>query len=75
MKTEKQEIICNCCKKVIQEQAGIPRREFRHVEKEWGYFSGKDGEIQEFDICESCYDAWVKSFQIPVKTIEVTELV
>ena len=53
MKTEKQEIICNCCKKVIQEQAGIPRREFLHVEKEWGYFSGKDGEIQEFDICES----------------------
>lgn len=51
------------------------QEEFLHVEKEWGYFSGKDGEIQEFDICEACYDQWVKSFQIPVRTIEITELV
>ncbi len=75
MKTEKQIIICSCCKKVIQEPTGIPHGEFLHVEKEWGYFSGKDGEKQEFDVCEACYDAWIKSFQIPVKTIEVTELV
>lgn len=75
MKTEDKKIICNCCGKVIGEKAGIPREEFLHVEKEWGYFSGKDGEIQEFDICETCYDKWVKNFQIPVRTIEVTEFV
>lgn len=75
MKTERQEIICNCCKKIIQEKSRIPDTEFLHVEKEWGYFSEKDGEIQEFDVCETCYDEWVKGFQIPVKTIEVTELV
>lgn len=75
MKTERQEIICNCCKKIIQEKDRIPDTEFLHVEKEWGYFSGKDGERQEFDICEACYDKWIKGFQIPVKTIEVTELV
>ena len=63
MKTKDRKIICNCWE------------EFLHVEKEWGYFSGKDGEIQEFDICEACYDQWVKSFQIPVRTIEITELV
>lgn len=75
MKTERQEIICNCCKKIIQEKDRTIDTEFLHVEKEWGYFSGKDGERQEFDICEACYDKWIKGFQIPVKTIEVTELV
>ena len=36
-----------------------------HVEKSWGYFSGKDGEIHSFDLCESCYDLLVQDFQIP----------
>ena len=35
----------------------------------------KDGEWQEFDICEACYDDWVKNFEVPVKTKEVTELI
>ncbi len=38
-------IICNCCKKMIQEGDAIPRKEYLHVEKEWGYFSDKDGGI------------------------------
>lgn len=75
MRTKNQEIICNCCRKVIQETNTIPQTEFLHVEKEWGYFSGKDGEKQEFDVCEACYDAWIRTFQIPVKTQEMTELV
>ncbi|MCI9137112.1 MAG: hypothetical protein HFH48_06055 [Lachnospiraceae bacterium] len=75
MKTEKQEIVCNCCKKIMGRTDKIPVVEYLHVEKEWGYFSEKDGEKQEFDICESCYDKWVKSFQIPIVSKEVTELV
>lgn len=74
MKTKNQEIVCNCCKKVIQVQDSIPQMEYLHVEKEWGYFSGKDGEKQEFDICEACYDKWTQSFQIPVEVQEVIEL-
>lgn len=74
MKTE-EKIICNRCKKVILEGEGIPRAEYLHVEKEWGYFSGKDGQRQEFDLCESCYDAWLREFQIPVKSQEITELI
>lgn len=74
MKTQ-EKIICNCCKKVILEQNGIPKAEYLHVEKQWGYFSGKDGEKQEFDLCEECYDMLVRSFQIPVKSQEVTELI
>ena len=74
MKTKDQEIICNCCKQVIRVQNIMPQTEFLHVEKTWGYFSGKDGECQEFDVCESCYDNWIKTFQIPVQVREVTEL-
>ncbi len=74
MKTGQQEIICNCCKKVIQGQKA-PYAEFLHVQKQWGYFSNKDGEKQEFDVCEACYDKWLESFQIPAKKTEVTEYV
>ena len=75
MKTKDQAIICNCCKKVVQKEGVVPDSEFLHVEKLWGYFSEKDGEWQEFDICESCYDQWVESFKVPIKTREATEFV
>lgn len=75
MRTEDRKVICNCCKKILQEKEGVLPLEFLHVEKAWGYFSEKDGEKQEFDICEACYDKWTASFQIPVKKQEMTELV
>jgi len=31
-------------------------------EKQWGYFSQKDGENHVLDICEECYDKWRSSF-------------
>lgn len=74
MKTE-EKIICNCCKKVIQIEDFHSRTEYLHVEKEWGYFSNKDGERQEFDLCESCYDALIKRFRIPVDSQEIAELI
>lgn len=74
MKTQ-EKIICNCCKKIIAEGNAISTTDYLHVEKEWGYFSEKDGQIQEFDLCETCYDAWIKAFQIPVVSREVTEFV
>ncbi|MCI8495114.1 MAG: hypothetical protein HFI74_05475 [Lachnospiraceae bacterium] len=74
MKTE-EKIICNRCGKVVLETEGIPREEFLHVEKEWGYFSNKDGIRQEFDLCETCYDAWVREFEIPAKSQEIVELI
>lgn len=75
MKTENGTTICNCCKKIVQEEGKISKSEFLHVEKQWGYFSKKDGEKQEFDLCEECYDRWTSSFQIPVQKQEMTEFV
>lgn len=74
-------IICNCCGKEIGksegicEDKGMIKADYLHIEKEWGYFSNKDGRIHEFDLCEECYDEIVSHFQIPPRNTEVTELV
>lgn len=60
-------VICNMCKKEIEVKNGMPEEEMLSVEKQWGYYSNKDGEKHSFDICEECYDKLVTSFAIPVK--------
>ena len=65
-KFRQKKIVCNKCKKEITIKNGIPEEEMLTVEKRWGYFSHKDGELHRFDICEECYDTWIASFQIPV---------
>ena len=57
-------IICNKCGREIPLIEGVPREDFLEVEKHWGYFSGKDGQMDRFDLCEKCYDELVKSFRI-----------
>lgn len=59
-------IVCNKCKKEIMIKNGVPEEDVLTVEKRWGYFSHKDGEIHRFDLCEDCYDSLVASFEIPV---------
>lgn len=75
MRTENGTVICNCCGKTVEGTGKVLNCDFFHGEKSWGYFSKKDGEKQEFDICEECYDRWTASFQIPVETKEMTEFV
>ena len=60
--TELDKVFCNKCGKEILREA-----DFLHVEKRWGYFSEKDGERHAFDLCETCYDALLQSFLIPVE--------
>ena len=50
-------------KKRNHNKNGIPEEEMLTVEKRWGYFSHKDGELHRFDICEECYDTWIASFR------------
>lgn len=56
------EIICDCCKKSID----TAKNDFIHIEKEWGYFSNKDGKKQEVDLCEKCWDKITEGFKISV---------
>lgn len=68
------EIICNCCKKRIVVEGTVVKEGVCSVKVSWGYFSEKDGETHRFDLCESCYDRLVGSFQIPVEIEKETEL-
>ena len=58
-------IICNQCGKEINVVDGTPREGVFSVDYTWGYFSDKDGEKHSFDLCESCYDKLLSSFQLP----------
>lgn len=60
-------IICNKCGKEIAIVNGIAKEEVLSVQKRWGYFSKKDNEVHEFDLCEECYDVLVAEFQIPIE--------
>ena len=62
-----EKIICNKCVKVIPVTGGIPQEDVLEVEKRWGYHSGKDNQVDCFDLCEDCYDELVDSFLIKLE--------
>lgn len=62
-----EKIVCNRCGKEIIVKNGILVEEVLSVQKRWGYFSNKDNEVHEFDLCEECYDEWIETFKIPVE--------
>lgn len=62
-----EKIICNKCGKVIPVTEGIPQEDVLEVEKRWGYHSGKDNQVDCFDLCEDCYDELVDSFLIKLE--------
>lgn len=66
---------CNMCGKEMNTEGDMTKREGLHVEKEWGYFSGKDGEIHRFDLCEECYDTIVHGFLLPPEKEERSVLI
>lgn len=68
-------LFCNCCGKEIPVDKGIAQKGVFSVRHAWGYFSGKDGQIHSFDLCEDCYDEITGGFAIPVTVEDATELV
>lgn len=65
---------CNCCKKELRLEEGIVKEGCFSVDYTWGYFSNKDGMCHKFDLCEACYDRFIKELSIPVTEIENNEL-
>lgn len=63
-------IICNGCGKKIDPD----RMDYLNIKKDWGYFSKKDLEIHEFNLCEECYDQILLKLQIPAMITEKTEV-
>ena len=64
---EIEKIICNKCGKEIAVLKGVPQEDYLEIEKRWGYQSRKDNEVDSFDICENCYDEFVKDFKIKIR--------
>lgn len=62
---EKDKAFCNCCGREIKGE------DFLEVEKQWGYFSSKDGVTECFDLCEECYDKLVSGFKISPERKEI----
>lgn len=58
-------IICNKCGKEVVVTNGCLSEDMLQVEKKWNYPSRKDNEMHRFDLCEECYDSFVKTFLIP----------
>ena len=70
----RQVIRCNKCGTLICDERKLNNKDYLSVNKIWGYFSQKDCEINQFNICEDCYDKLIKEFVIPVEIEEKTEV-
>lgn len=57
--------LCNGCGRPI-ESGGDRHEDALRVRKEWGYFSTRDLEVHEFNLCEKCYNHLIGEFVIPV---------
>lgn len=70
----KREIVkCNQCGRDIQVFDGSRTEDYLKIQKQWGYFSRKDGIIHSFCMCEACFDKLVSGFVIPVQVSDVSE--
>ena len=67
--------VCNKCGKAFARVNDIYREDFLEINKDWGFFSVKDGKTYRFAICEDCCESLVKSFVVPVEVSDTTELV
>ncbi|MBR5127230.1 MAG: hypothetical protein IKU69_02265 [Roseburia sp.] len=67
-------IYCNKCGRPICMEECVEKADYLKIEKNWGYFSNKDGMNQKINICEECYDEMIKGFRIPPEEEENTEL-
>lgn len=67
--------MCNKCGKEFKKINDIFHEDFVEINKEWGFFSKKDGKTYRFAMCEECCEQMVKGFLVPVEIIDTTELV
>lgn len=69
-----QEVKCNKCGKNMCFNKNIITEGTFSVDYIWGFFSDKDGQKHAFDLCEKCYDEFIKTFIIPADISDENEL-
>lgn len=70
-----QQVICNRCEKKLFVENGILKDSAYEGKQSFGYFSERDGMTHRFDLCETCYNEWIRMFRIPVSETENTEMI
>jgi len=70
---EDKRCLCNGCGRSI-ESDGSEHEDALRVRKEWGYFSSRDLEVHEFNLCEECYARLIREFVIPVTISQKVEV-
>lgn len=68
------ELRCNGCGRKLRVEHGITKEGCVHLEVPFGFFTQKDGQVHELDLCEACYDKITAGFAIPATITERTEL-
>lgn len=67
-------VVCNGCGREMEVENGILMEGAFHSDWMFGYFSKRDREKHDFDLCEDCYDKMVENFAVPPTITVVTEL-
>lgn len=70
-----QKMVCNRCEKKLFVENGLLKDSAYEGRQTFGYFSNRDGVTHCFDLCESCYEEWIRMFRIPVSETENTEII
>ena len=70
---EVEKVFCNQCGKELLLEEGILKEGCFHVEHAFDYFSNKDGCIYSLDLCEECFERWIRGFKHPVQISETKE--
>lgn len=68
-------IVCNACGKEYRTQGEVIKKDFLCIQKDWGYFSSKDGQHHQIILCENCYDEWIRTFAVPPVVTDTKELI
>lgn len=67
------DVVCNKCGKKLKVEEGILKEGCFRTDYAFDYFSEKDGYTYAFDLCENCFDQWIRGFRYPVQIREVKE--
>ena len=73
-RNELSKVCCNKCGKKLKVKDGIIIEGNFSIEYDWGFFSNKDCERHIIDLCEKCYDEFIKEFKLPVDIENKTEV-
>lgn len=67
------QVVCNSCGKELVVKNGMLMEGCFHGVADFGYFSKKDLTVEEFDLCEDCYEKMTSQFRVPVSSEECRE--